>query len=320
MAEQRKLIKLGNSSFAIALPKQWVDQSGLKKGDRVFISHNGHGELTVGPQFKEVKEKKIEINLDGQDASSVKKRLHALYTKGYNLLIFKGKQADRKSIKNLLEEYMGLEIIEANDRETIVKDFFDMKEVKFENFVRRIDNNVKEMFDIVIEYCKKDKIPSSMLREIDDIDKSINKYYFLCSRIFNRGIDDPTLQHMMKMNADKLFNNWWLSFNLESLGDGLKKVLKETPKLSKTERESIYSLLVKLRQIYTACMNSFYNYDLEKAFEVMQETKKTRQILEKFEQNHPQNLKILHHLERVERNIYQNAKMIFYMETQNDKL
>ena len=35
--EQRKLIRLGNSSFAIALPKDWVDKSGLKKGDNVFL-------------------------------------------------------------------------------------------------------------------------------------------------------------------------------------------------------------------------------------------------------------------------------------------
>ena len=35
--EQRKLIKLGNSSFALALPKEWVDKSGLKKGDNIFV-------------------------------------------------------------------------------------------------------------------------------------------------------------------------------------------------------------------------------------------------------------------------------------------
>ena len=35
--EQRKLIKLGNSSFAIALPKDWIEKSGLKKGESIFV-------------------------------------------------------------------------------------------------------------------------------------------------------------------------------------------------------------------------------------------------------------------------------------------
>ena len=45
--ERRKLIKLGNSSYAIALPKSWVTKSGLKKGDEIFVIKNSNGELVL---------------------------------------------------------------------------------------------------------------------------------------------------------------------------------------------------------------------------------------------------------------------------------
>lgn len=59
--EQRKLIRLGNSSFAIALPKDWVDKSGLKKGDGIFVERNSNGGLTIEASYNKESARKEAI-------------------------------------------------------------------------------------------------------------------------------------------------------------------------------------------------------------------------------------------------------------------
>jgi len=310
--EQRKLIKLGNSSFAIALPKEWVDKAGLKKGEYIFLEKNNNGELIISPNFKREEERKVELDLKNKSEEVIKKNLHASYTKGYNVIVLKGVK-NRRKIKEILNGYLSFEIIDSNDEQIVLKDFFDVREAKFESFVRRIDNNLREMFDLVLSQLKRDKLEVSSLKEVDEIDKAVNKFYFLCSRIFLKGVDNPTILNILKMDGGKLFSNWWISFNLESLGDGLKYVLKWIYKLDVKDKDNFYHILSNLRQNYIKGMEAFYDNNPQKAFEVIEATKKIRLDIEKLEKEHSKTLKITQALDVVEKNIYQNAKMVFYM-------
>ncbi len=311
--EQRKLIRLGNSSFAIALPKEWVEKAGLKKGDDIFIERNNNGELMVSSKFKAEDEKKIEINLEGKDEEFIKKKLHAAYTKGYNLITLKGDEKLNKIVKGLLNDYLSFEIIDSNNNEITIKDFFDIKEAKFENFVRRIDMNLREMFELIISQSKNKIIKKSSLKEIEEIDRAVNKFYFLCSRIFFKGVDNPTVLNVLKLDGSQLFNNWWIAFHLESLGDGLKYALKQLCKINPEKKDDIYNTLLKLQQNHIESIESFYKNDSEKAMKVIEETKKIKEEIEKLEKDNSRILKITEALEQIRRSIYQNAKMVLYM-------
>jgi len=52
--EYRKLIKFGNSSFVISLPKSWIVRHHLKKGAIIYVDENKVGDLVCSP--KEVEE------------------------------------------------------------------------------------------------------------------------------------------------------------------------------------------------------------------------------------------------------------------------
>lgn len=313
MAEPRKLIRLGNSSFAIALPKDWVEKSGLEKGDDVFIEKNSNGEITVSPEFKKSEEKKIEISLDEKNPEFIKRHLHAAYIKGYNTIAFKGDIKNKKFLKEILNEYLSFQIIDSNERETLAKDFFDMKEAKFENFVRRIDNNLREMFEVAISELGKEKISSKMLEELKEIDKEVNKFYFLCSRIFIKGIDNPSVLNILRINGNQLFNNWWISFHLESLGDGLKYLIKSADKLDLESRNMFRELLIKISKEYIGSMESFYQEDSKKAWSVLEQTQKIRAEIDKLDKINPLFGEIKRAFDLIEKTIYQNTKMVFYM-------
>jgi len=312
--EPRKLIRLGNSSFAIALPKDWIDKSVLKKGDDVYIERDSNGGVNISSKFKKEEEKRIEINIDSKTTEdSFKKYLHAAYTQGYNVVVLKGKPKSSKFLKNLLSNYLSYEIIESNDKEVVIRDFFDFKEAKFENFVKRIDTNLREMFNIILSEFQKEKINAKNFSELEEIDEEVNKFYFLCSRIFIKGIDNPTIMNILKISGNELFNNWWLSFHLESLGDGLKYISREIIKTRPEMRVTVYEILSKVFNGYVSCMESFYNKNSDKAFNTLTDIKQIKEEINDLREKNLKDFRILEALELVRKNIYQNTKIIFYM-------
>ena len=317
--DQRKLIKLGNSSFAIALPKDWVDKAGLKKGDDVFLEKNGSGEIIVMPFFPGIKnDKKISINLENKDSKSIKREIRAAYIKGYNILELKGVNEKNKKdeIKRILKDFLSFELTGSEGDNLLLKDFFSLEEANLSNFIRRMDNNIREILDIVIEELKKDKTSIKKLQEIEEIDQDVNKFYFLCSRIFMKGVDNPSVLTILKTDGIRLFNDWWFAFNLEALSDGIKYSLKgiqEKEKDVKKIKEGIYKIFIDLQNDYLECMEAFYKEDIAIARKVLENSSKLKTEIYKLEKENPLLCSIFYDLEKIRKQIYQNSKMTLYL-------
>lgn len=317
--EQRKLIRLGNSSFAIALPKDWVDKAGLKKGDAIFIEQNGNGELSVMPSRKIVnKNKEINIITDDKDETGLWKEITTAYIKGYNRFNFNGQNIKKseKIIEKIISLLIGLEIVEKNEKELIAKDFFNIEETNINNFIRRIDNNLREMFDLTLSQLNKKKFEKKQFDEIYNIDTDINKFYLFISRLYSVGLDNPSLLNILKINSNLLFNHWWLSFNLEHIGDEVKSIAKSLKdiKLEEKEFENIYNLLLEIRNNYINSIEALYKKDKEFAFKTGEEGRKVWEECDKLIKSENVNLiKIAIKMKEIETASYQNLKILVYM-------
>lgn len=314
---QRKLIRLGNSSFAVALPKTWVDKAGLKKGDNVFLEENGNGELIVQSSFNKPDEgTKSEINVKNKDLQTLRREISSNYVRGDSVFSIKGKRTREinAEIKKIIGELLGMEIIKSDTEEMLIKDIFNIEEINITNFIRRIDNNLREMLNILSDAITKKKISKTQLADIDSADSDINKFQLLISRIFFMGAGNPAILTKLKLNSLNLINNWWLSFNLEHIGDELKamsKLLKNNSLLDK-EYETLKSILPKLQEIYIASLESFHTKDFEKnkALEIITRGKHIWAELDKLTLNKsPALARIAMRLKEIETYSYQNLKM-----------
>lgn len=315
--EQRKLIKLGNSSFAIALPKTWIDKAGLKKGENIFLEENGKGEIIVKPKSEEkASNKEASVNAENKDSEELKRELRTAYVRGYTSLQIKGikDKEDKEILKEIIKSLIGFELVDVNEKEIKAQDFFSMTDANLANFIRRIDNNVREIFEIVIEETKKAKISAQKIKEVEEIDKDVNKFYFLCSRIFLRGIDNPSTLTTLKTTGISLFNDWWTSFNLESLADSIKyffKALQKSDELKKDEE--LRKIISKLYESYVLCMESFYKKDVDLAEKSINQTREIKGEILELEKKEPRITALSHDLRKINTQVYQNAKMILYL-------
>ncbi|MBU3913186.1 MAG: hypothetical protein KKB21_02955 [Nanoarchaeota archaeon] len=322
--EQRKLIKLGNSSFAIALPKGWVDKSGLKKGENVFLEENNRGEITIWSKPKKFSDEKlIEINLADKDISSIRKEIVSAYARGGTTIHLSGKKGKKElgEVKDFLKNLISFEVIESMEDKTIAKDFFNLEEANLDNFVKRIDNNIKEMFNLVSTAIKKGSLSRKDLEEIEKIDKDTTKFYFLISRLFFKGIDNPSILNTLKKDSAAFFRDWWFAYNLEHIGDQIKNVARviQGSEVTPEETKLLFETFSQISQAYNESVQSFNKRDFKNAMDSATKSKEILKTCDKLSQSsNPYTAKLATIFRELENNSYQNLKMVMYSGAQND--
>jgi len=316
---QRKLIKLGNSSFAIALPKQWVDKSGLKKGDSIFLEENNNGGLYISTEYSNGKSNsKEEINLDLKDKDDVSMQVNliAAYLHDHNIFKIKNNLEHKKRVrvKELVKNLMSFEILEENKDEIKIKDVFSLEEADIKLFIRRVDNILRSFFEDIGESIKSGKLNKEIVNEMNLADKEITKLYLLIGRIFIKSLNNPSVLNSLKMNYLELFISWWMSLHLEKIGDELKRIaaLAEKDPTILTSKFFI-NTLEKIKNNYFDCINSYHKKDPNLTKSIIDSNFK---IMDECNDVDPNNISIAKAAEKLkvaQDSIFQISKMIFYI-------
>ena len=58
--EYRRLISFGRSSYVVSLPKEWIGQNNLKKGDLVYLQESGPN-LLLSKKESDEKVEEVEV-------------------------------------------------------------------------------------------------------------------------------------------------------------------------------------------------------------------------------------------------------------------
>ena len=261
--EPRNLIKFGNSSYVISIPKDWVEKNKLKKGDSVFIEQNGNEELIIFPQIKDYKEpdKEAAIDITNKDIELIKRQIISSYLNNYKLIIIRGKDLPNRKgeIKEIIQGLVALEIIEESPDELVVKDFLNIKDVNVHILLRKVDNLTRSMMYDLRNYEKE--------KDMDDIvkrDNEINKLLFLIIRALKHSFDNPiTLKSLNLPEHNQLLILWDLSMTIEKIADEIKRIARRFKKL-KCDNKIFFELLDvsnRTERFYTDTLKSYYNND-----------------------------------------------------------
>lgn len=313
--DQRKLIKLGNSSFAIALPKDWIDKSGLKKGDNIFVIPNSNGELIIGSKYNKDKTSKFNsLDLKDEDETSLQVELISSYLRDYDTLKIKNNLdiKQKKHVKDLVKNLMSFEIIEENQDEIILKDLFNLDEADIKSFVRRIDNILRSFFEDIITAVKSGKINKELSKEIQVADVEITRLYLLIGRIFMKSLDNPSMLHSIKTNSLDLFRNWWIALHLEKVGDELKRVAKILENPIKADNKFLIGLFDEINKNYIGCVSSYYSNNKQMNKEVIGANQKIISTCEKYDGKDAIIAQIVEKFKYLQGNVFQISKMMAY--------
>ena len=261
--EYRKLIKFGNSSHVISVPNEWLKKNKLTKGDTIFLEENGHSELILMPEKRELIEepKTVVIDTTNKTLIEIKREIVAAYINDINTIKLTGSEIINKlkDIRAILDNLVAIEIIEQTSEKIVAQDFLKIKDTSLEKVVRRVDTIIRNMMIDINLKNKNDVYESIISRDAD-----INKLTFLAYRVIKKAFKNQSVAEEMNLSYTDLLNYYIIVQQLEELGDALKRVARTLRSFSanKPQLEDIGKLYAALKDGYEKLMKSYHTKDI----------------------------------------------------------
>ncbi|GAF82218.1 unnamed protein product, partial [marine sediment metagenome] len=263
----RRLVKAGQTSHTISLPKEWISKNNLQKGDTVYIHPKSDNELLVSIEktIKKPDKKKITINIEGKDIDTIQRDITSAYLNNYNTITLFGEDitSKTKAIRKILHDFVALEISEQTSMRIIAKDLLNLQEISLYKTINRMDLIIRTMIDDTIKTFEGQKLQQSIrFRDYD-----VNRLYFLASRLLKGSLKNNELAKHLELDRGEVLSHWYLIVNLENLADYIKNISE----ISKTkthkskgfscEDKKIKDIVLSLQQNYLDVMKARHNDD-----------------------------------------------------------
>lgn len=259
----RRLVKAGESSHTISLPKSWLEKNKLNKGDLVYISEKPNNELAVSVYdsgAKPEKSKEITINIDDKEIDTIKREITSAYVNNYHTINIIGKSLNQKvkDIRKTIHDFVALEISEQTSSKIVAKDLLDLSDISIDKNINRMDMILRSVIiDSISILDGEDHAESIVFRDFD-----INRLYFLMSRLLKSSSEDIRIAESIKVSNTNILSTWYLTLNIENLADTVKNLALMFKDLSKKDdTDNIRKIYNEIKQAYLNVMKSYYNKD-----------------------------------------------------------
>lgn len=264
----RRLVKAGQTSHTVSLPKEWLDKNKLKKGDAIYLKEKSDKELILTTEGKEesAKPKEIVIETTNKALDHIQREITAAYINNYNTITIVGKDIDEKGkdVRRMLHDFVALEIAEQTSDRIVAKDLLNWKEISIDKTIRRMDIIIRSIFEDTIKSLTGKNLHESIyFRDFD-----VNRLYFLMFRILKGALTDINIASSFNVSNADILNDWYFVLNLENVADNLKNVCKIFLELKENELKELDESYKLLQTNYLDALKAYYDRDKDLAQKV----------------------------------------------------
>ena len=148
----RPLIKHGQSTLMVSLPKRWLDKQGLKKGDCVNISELP-GKIILSKGEKNIKTKETSLHLPKADYSDIRIALGRVYRDGYEkITITYDDPTCTYLLQSIVRTLKGCEIFNKREKSCVIKNIIKEMSINVTDVLNKIINTIKTEFFMVKDF------------------------------------------------------------------------------------------------------------------------------------------------------------------------
>src|SRR5437016_4239716 len=157
MMEARKVQKVGYSTLIVSLPKDWVEEVGLKQGDIVSFRRESDGGITVYPGLTKERESfRYIIDADLCDSPNLLTRIiTANYLTGHDTIqiVSKKELSSRhlEEVRGVSRRLTGLGIVEQNLKSVTLQSFVDPTKFPIYGLMRRLQIILSSMLEQAVK-------------------------------------------------------------------------------------------------------------------------------------------------------------------------
>ena len=287
----RRVVKLGRSTLAVTLPKEWVEAVKLKKGDYVLAEEGGENALRIS-KLKEkyyTAPKVCVINVDSIRSKTLLNRLIiGAYNVGHELIWLQSRRGFKPEqmveVNKVLQKLVGLHIVEQTENIVLLQSLADPSKPSLDNSIRRLHLLTYSMLDNILRALSEwDK---SLLDNVMFTGGECDKIYWLIIRQLLTAVTDKGVSESLGVRS-----YLWLVGNRavvrilktlirhnESICKGVMKIIEHGIKPDKETLSKVIEIGRYVLQTQTETIDALLVRDIEKANSIID------QIIEKVEE------------------------------------
>ena len=313
--EYRKLISFGKNSFVVSLPKPWVRQHKLVKGDLIYIEENGPNLALSKKEFNgDAEDREETIIIDGKNSDWIERKVCSAYIKNCNKITLKGTEIKGKvkEMQKIMQNLIALEVMEQTSNTIIAKVFLNMDTVSIEELIRKMDIVTRTMIKETCEIFEEDNYES-----LNERDRNVNRLYFLLYRSVLYNVENPMKAvknfKLSPIQAMRLHN---LAFYIEGIADEARRIARHVRKLkpSEKQRKVIEKILMDVYEYYVNTMKSAHTNDHNLALNIADQKGDFYSRIEALKPKNGENVgmhKVMNRLQRMTSLIHNMGRIVY---------
>jgi len=262
--DYRKLIEFGKSSYVISLPKTWLAQQKLSKGDSVQIDVEEDKLCIYPPTDSKPEKKKITLDITDLDLIQTKMLLISRYIRNYGEITIVAKDLPKRSkqVRNIIHDLLALEIVEETGEMIKTQDFLNMESIDLLDTIKKMELITRDMLK-----DSTNSFDENMAESLEVRDKDVNRYYYLASRLIRYLQRRPATAKANGFTQGELLRMWNLAVKIESIADNSKRVSKMMRRLQLNgeEKKELKKLYVNISKYYEETVDAYFAKEQRKS-------------------------------------------------------
>jgi len=294
--ETRKIQFTGKSTYIVSLPKKWVGDLGLKKGDQILVQRQGTSSLQIVPYNTRTKRESETATLEidpKEQPSSVERKLIALYFLHFKTISIKPIKdritpAQRTGIRNAVKKIlMGSEITAESSDGITIQILINLVELSVVGALKRMLLLAKSMQNDALLAIKEGN--TELANEVINSDDDVDRFSFYITRQLAIAIENEhLLKEMGFSNARDCLGYRLIIKNIERMGDHAVRISKDVLDYKKPISGKVFDAIRDMSDFAISVIDdasdALFQGDIDKAEQAVTDaqniTKKEKRIMD----------------------------------------
>jgi len=269
--QQRKIMALGRSSLVVSLPRTWIEDCQLKRGDVISLDTRKDGSLIVFPGMEKKKNmREVTLHVDPADKiQSLIRKIIACYLNGHSIIRLVSTDiftvAQQKAIRNIVS-ILYMRIMESTARMICIQTLIDESKAPIETAIRRMHAISTSMVRDSLEAVRNGDI--QLAKVVYSLDHDVDHFSFFLLRLLRCILLDSTLAEHLQMEPLDCLDYQTLVHRIEHVADHAANVSKHLiilqergQRLTDLLQGSIVAMGNEAFDAYDEAVKSFFSND-----------------------------------------------------------
>ncbi len=278
----RKVQLTGKSTYIVSLPRRWIDEVNLRKGETLNIFEQNDKSLLLVPKGVEKPEKvtELSLNVSSKDKpSSIIRRVISLYLVGYNTIRLRTEEGrmslvQREEVKDFVRRMLvGTEIVADSRAEMVLQVLLSYPELSVADALRRISIIAASMHRDSINSLR--EADNELAEEVIRTDDEVDRFNFYIVRQLKAAVEDERILKEIGLdNRRDCLGYRLITKSVERVGDHSVNIAKNVLTIQRPVSDEIFRALSEMSSLalsaFEDSISSLFAKDYYRADEVIE--------------------------------------------------